>query len=400
MKSFFLLLSTIIIIVSCKNQTEVADSSLIIDGIEVSDTVSINDIQLLGTHNSYSKPIDSSVLKLAGKIIEPMKANYVKSMPDEMKKRYKENHPNQVSFAEGLSYAHPNFLSQLNNGIRSFEIDVYRDTIGGLFSKPAVIDLLEQQGIDEYLPLDTLGLSKPGLKVLHIPDIDYRTHYTTFQNALVDLNNWSDKHPNHVPIVVFIEAKSSGIPIFENSTKVIPFDKKGFEDLDREIVQVIHKEKIITPDLVRGNYSTLKEAVLADNWPSLASSKGKFMFLLLPSTAGIGNQNDYVRNHLNLENRICFVQSEPKDDYAAFILRDNAIQRKREIKALVKQGFFVRTRSDIETYEAKVDDYTRAKAAFESNAQIISTDYFLEENNYGTDYKVELPNKKVFRVIK
>lgn len=399
MKSYFFILIIVLAFASCKETTKQSDSSIIVDGIQISDTVSLNEIQLLGTHNSYSKPIDSSVLEFASKVIEPMKADYIQKMPDEMKKKYIENHPNEISFEESLSYSHPDFLTQLKNGIRSFEIDVYRDTLGGLFSKPAVVDLLKKS-VDEILPMDTVGLSNPGLKVLHIPDIDYRTHYTTFQNALDVLNNWSDQNRDHAPIIVFIEAKSSGMPIFKNSTNVIPFDEKGFEDLDREIVQVIPKEKIITPDLVRGNYSTLKEAVLADNWPSLASSKGKFMFLLLPSTAGIGTQNDYARNHPSLENRICFVQSEPKDDYAAFILRDNAIKRKREIKVLVNQGFFVRTRSDIDTYEAKVNDYSRAKAAFDSNAQIISTDYFLEENNYGTDYRVELPDKKVFRVIK
>lgn len=70
---------------------------------------------------------------------------------------------------------------------------------------------------------------------------------------------------------------------------------------------------------------------------------------------------------------------------------DNAIVRQREIQQLVKQGFLVRARTDIETYEAKVNDLTRAKAAFSSGAQIISTDFFREGNGYGTSYVVKLP---------
>lgn len=395
----YLLFSIILFVLGCKNNQENVVPKTEIDGVMVADTILLNQIQILGTHNSYSKPIDSSILKLTSTIIEPLRAKHIESMPAEMKKKYMENHPNLVTFEEGLSYSHPDFQTQLKHGIRSFEIDVYLDTLGGLFSQPAVIDVLKQKGVDNLLPFDTTGLSKPGLKVLHIPDVDYRSHYTTFQASLNALSDWSKQHPNHAPILVFIEAKSSGMPIFENSTKVIPFDEQGFNELDSEIIQAIPKEKIITPDEVRADFTTLRDAVLANNWPSLESCKGKFMFLLLPSTAGIGFENGYVKNHPNLENRICFVQSEPEDDYAAFILRDNAIQRKEEIQDLVDQGFFVRTRSDIETYEAKVNDYSRAKAAFDSKAQIVSTDYFLKENNYGTNYQVTLPTDDVFRVI-
>ena len=46
----------------------------------------------------------------------------------------------------------------------------------------------------------------------------------------------------------------------------------------------------------------------------------------------------------------------------------------------------VRTRSDIETYEAKMNDFTRSKAAFSSGAQVISTDFFHPGNTYGTSY--------------
>ena len=41
---------------------------------------------------------------------------------------------------------------------------------------------------------------------------------------------------------------------------------------------------------------------------------------------------------------------------------------------------------------------SRAKAAFESGAQIISTDFFKEGNTYGTDYRVKMPNEKPLRL--
>ncbi|MNN41310.1 hypothetical protein D3C81_1554230 [compost metagenome] len=128
------------------------------------------------------------------------------------------------------------------------------------------------------------------------------------------------------------------------------------------------------------------------NWPTIKTSRGKFVFLLLPATAGMNLESAYVKDRPNLEKRIMFVQSEPNDSFASFILLDNALVRQNEIQNLVKQGYIVRSRSDIETYEAKINDYTRADAAFNSGAQIISTDFFRPGNGYHTSYYVKLPH--------
>jgi hypothetical protein len=58
----------------------------------------------------------------------------------------------------------------------------------------------------------------------------------------------------------------------------------------------------------------------------------------------------------------------------------------------------MRTRSDIETYEAKANDMSRAKAAFESGVQVVSTDYETVAGNvYGTSYIVRLPGSEPAR---
>ncbi|MEN7551097.1 Ca2+-dependent phosphoinositide-specific phospholipase C [Rapidithrix thailandica] len=161
---------------------------------------------------------------------------------------------------------------------------------------------------------------------------------------------------------------------------------------------MLGREKVITPDDVRGEYSTLEEAILAHNWPALSESLGKFVFMLLPSTAGISEDDRYIEDHPSLKGRAMFVQSEPGAPHAAFLLFDNSILRKEEIKAAVRKGYLVRSRADIETYEAKVNDMTRARAAFESGAQVISTDFFKPGNRYGTDYFVKMPNEKPLRI--
>ena len=366
--------------------------------VTLPEKLKINQIQVLGTHNSYAQPVDTAVLNYIDPIFEKMMGQYFSTMPEEQQAKYKEYHPNSVKMSEGLAYNHPDFKEQLNAGLRSLEMDVYYDPTGNRFNKPASYETLKQLGKTDLLPFDSTGLDKPGFKVLHMADIDFRTHYPTFESALQALKSWSVEHPSHVPIFIMIEAKDSGIPIFPGSAEVLPFNSEAFDELDELIFSVLGKDKIITPDIVRGDYKTLEEAVLANNWPELSASLGKFVFMLLPSTAGLAQANPYVEKHPTLENRAMFVQSEPGKPYAAFLLLDNAIMRKEDIQKAVEKGYLVRTRSDIECYEAKVNDKTRANAAFESGAQVISTDFFKPGNSFKTDYYIQIPNKKPVRV--
>ncbi|WP_220101280.1 Ca2+-dependent phosphoinositide-specific phospholipase C [Chitinophaga oryzae] len=360
-------------------------------GAQSLDRLKINQVQVLGTHNSYARPVDAAVLALVDPIFEKMGETFMKSMPEDQLAAFREFHPNTVKMSEGLRYNHPPFDVQLDAGIRSIEIDVYNDPSGNRFNRPAAYQVLRQKGVTDLAPFDTTDLDKPGFKVLHMADIDFRTHYTTFKGALAAMRSWSDAHPGHFPVYVMIEAKDKGIPLFPGSAAVLPFDEKAFDALDQEVIGQLGRDKLITPDDVRGQFPTLREAVLAKNWPTVKAARGKFIFLLLPSTAGMDLASDYVKNRPNLEGRVMFMQSKPQDSYAAFLLLDNAIMRQQEIQQAVKQGFLVRTRSDIETYEAKVNDHTRAEAAFKSGAQVISTDFFRPGNGYGTPYFVTLP---------
>ena len=362
------------------------------------DELKINQIQVLGTHNSYAMGVDKRVLNYASKIIDTMMPKMMETMPSDQLAQYKENHPNEVAFSEALNYQHPPFPQQLNAGLRSLEIDVYHDPEGRRFLNPASYTYFQDQGIKDLASFKKEGLESPGFKVLHMADLDFRSHYATLKDALQELKQWSDENPDHIPIFIQMEAKGSNYPLFPNPTPVLEFDKNAFDALDEEVVSVLGKEKIITPDDVRGNFATLKEAVLNHNWPMLSESRGKFLFLLLPSTGGLDTSSPYTEDHPNLEGRIMFPKSSPEDSYAAFLLMDNAIMRQNEIQEYVKKGYLVRTRADIETYEAKVNDYTRAEAAFASGAQVVSTDFYQPGNNYDTDYFVKLPGEKEYRI--
>jgi hypothetical protein len=176
----------------------------------------------------------------------------------------------------------------------------------------------------------------------------------------------------------------------------VPFTPALFDDLDREIFSVLGPERLITPDDVRGAHPTLNAAILAGGWPTLRASRGKIMILMLTAVGEAGS-HDYLAGHPSLKGRAAFLNAEPGEDHAAFLLLDNALVRQDQIRAYVRQGYIVRARSDIEAYEAKTNDMTRANAAFASGAQIVSTDFEHPGNAYGTSYVVRLPGGGVAR---
>ena len=147
------------------------------------------------------------------------------------------------------------------------------------------------------------------------------------------------------------------------------------------------KNHLITPDDVRGGFSTLEEAITAEGWPFLADSRGKVMFAL----DNTGRHKElYLQGNPNLENRVLFVSSEPGEPTAGFIKMNNVMDQAEQIKEYTAAGFLVRTRADIPTNEARSGDTTRRDLALESGAQFISTDY-PEESSFGSGYIVMLP---------
>ena len=63
-------------------------------------------------------------------------------------------------------------------GVRTFELDVFADPAGGTFSRPLLNRLLNLG-----LPRPA-GVDAPGMKVLHIQDIDYRSTCPTLIGCL------------------------------------------------------------------------------------------------------------------------------------------------------------------------------------------------------------------------
>ena len=307
--------------------------------------VKINEIQLVGTHNSYHSGIS----------------------PNEMANLRKLN----PRAADSLDYRHPALETQLTDGARQLEIDVYGDTKGGLFAHPLGPVLAAKAGLPADPPFDPDGIMmKPGFKVLHVQDIDYRSNCQPFTNCLAMVRNWSKAHPGHLPIFILVENKD-GKPRMDGAVTPEPLTPETFDALDAEIRSVFRPGEIITPDDVRGSHKTLNEAVLTDGWPTLDKARGKIIFLLDQRRVG----PLYTKGHPSLEGRVLFTNAAPGSPDAAFTECNDSASNPDLVPGLIRKGYLVRTMTDPGFAGVKANETAKRDASINSGAQILSTDY-------------------------
>lgn len=321
--------------------------------------IRLNQIQVLGTHNSYKLGLPSILIEALNPMIP--------------------------GWSQNIEYGHRTLTEQFEElGIRQIELDIFADPDGGLFAEPKGALLANDT---EFLDQDVMN--EPGFKILHVQDIDYRSTCLTFISCLEEVRDWSQSNPTHFPIMILVELKDSqNVTRGEFSmTRPIPFDADLIMDVDNEIWSVFDRSHVITPDDVRGDFETLEEAILNSGWPTLADSRGKVLF-------GLDNtgrhKDEYLELSPTLEKLAMFVSSPPGESTGGFIKMNNVLSSMDEISDYTERGFLVRTRSDIPTEEARSGDTTRRDMALESGAQYISTDY-PELSPFGSGYIVTLP---------
>jgi Phosphoinositide phospholipase C, Ca2+-dependent len=326
----------------------------------IDDNVRLNDLTSIGTHNSYKLAIPEAELTL-------------------LRKRSSEQ-------AIGLDYAHAPLTQQLDGGARQLELDVYVDAEGGRFAHP-LGPRLTGSHLDSHTAAE---LSRPGFKVMHFPDVDFRSNCVRFVSCLAMIRAWSRAHPTHIPLLILINAKDEPARV-PGAAPVAPFDAAAFDALDAEIASVFSTNELITPDQVRGRQATLREAVLAGSWPKLRDARGRILIALDDTPAKVAL---YRGDRRSLEGRLMFVNTEESSPDAAYLTLNDPLGDRERISAAVGAGFLVRTRADADTREARAGDVRRRGAALASGAQYVSTDYMQADPRFG-EYSVELPGKAV-----
>ncbi|MFM7177121.1 MAG: Ca2+-dependent phosphoinositide-specific phospholipase C [Bacteroidota bacterium] len=338
----------------------------------------MNQIQLIASHNSYRQMTTDTVFAFLLSVQALIPPQY-----DPMT----------------LDYDHEPLADQLSQyGVRGLELDIYNDPSGTAFSDRFVnsyVGLPLASGIPD--------LSQPGMKLLHIKDVDYNSHYPTFKLAIQAVKAWSLANPNHLPLFINVETKSDspGDDPFLSTQGFTPapvWDAAAAEALEQEVRDVFgpNLDGLFTPDMLKGTYSSLENAALQGNWPLLGTSRGKIIFIMEGNAVQF-----YKQGHPSLSGRSMFVYDTPGQPEAAFVILNDARADSSQIRTLVQLGYMVRTRCDSGTLEARNGDYSGMNAAFASGAQILSTDYYRADYRAGqtgwTEYQVKFPGGNIGR---
>jgi len=329
--------------------------------------IRLNQMQVIGTHNSYHLRGHDSLLALIAQV--------------------------KPSARQELDYGHrplPEQLAQL--GIRQIELDCYADPDGGRYARPLGRERVVQAGLPPVPEPDPAGrLRQPGIKVMHVPDVDYASSALTLVDALRQVREWSVQHPRHVPVFIMLELKEESLgPGF---TQPAPFDQAQLANLETEILSVFPRESILTPDDLRGRAATLPDALRKTGWPLLDAVRGRVMF-------GMDNEGAvrerYLEGHPALAGRLVFVSVPATHPAAAWMKRNDPVADFDQIQELVRNGFLVRTRADADTAEARTNDPRKRERALASGAQFVSTDYPAPDLRFSS-YSVRLSGDVIAR---
>lgn len=354
MKKFtYIYIVSLILIFSCKKESSNVRTKAEKTIDPILDTLKINQIQCIGSHNSYRTKTDEDIFKFVNTFLAPI-------LPGDL-------NPKE------WDYTHIPIIEQLDLGLRSLELDIFYDPQGGRY-----YNRLGNALVGKNVASGIQALKQPGMKLLHIPDVDYNTHYYTFKDALIAIKNWSLQNPKHLPIIILLEDKETAIgnviPIF---TKALTFDEAAVNAVDQEVKDVFGtSNQLYKPDDLRKSYPNLKTAIQTEGWPTIKDMRGKILIVFY-------SNSNYTKNHPNLENRMMFQFSKVNTNNAAFVIVDKS-SKLSEINTAIMSGAIVRTRADASTDAARTGNTTNRENAFNSGAQIISTDYYIPDSRAGT----------------
>ena len=281
-----------------------------------SEGVKINEIAVIGTHNSY---------QLLGTL---PKRGLMKALQI-------------ISFGaveNKAVFEMDTFTAQLERGVRNLEID---------------IEAVDSEGDVSFI-------------VAHKAILDNVSSAYDFAKGLEEIALWSDNNPGHLPVYLLIEPKGDVPPI--NNMK--NFSLSYALELDKVIRRTLG-ERLLTPEEARGEFVSLEEMRTADRWPTLKEAAGKIIVLMHPCDV----TQEYIDSDASIGTQAMFPMLRFEDidkPYASFILdNDPEGAAENNKKTVDENNLMVRTRAD--DYPDFSDE--RYKFANECGSHIITTDY-------------------------
>ncbi len=193
---------------------------------------------------------------------------------------------------------------------------------------------LQEHGVRQF-ELDLHYRAGAGFEIFHIPAIDEEGTCRALGDCLGTVAAWSDAHPWHLPIVIWIEPKDEDADSLDPELEPLAGHWDAF---DAALIDLLGRERIVTPDDVRGDHATLPDAV-EEGWPTLGTMRGKVLFALLDGGAA---RDEYLLGHDAAEGRVLFPGADsPEDPWAAVFKINDAAGEAARVADLVERGFVV-----------------------------------------------------------
>lgn len=312
------------------------DERTLVDFDPEDESIKLNTLRFLATHNSYKKTGPA-----LGRIWVGLVAGW-----DE---------------ARALAYGYRRLGEQLEAGIRSLELDV--------------------------------RLRRGRFELSHVPMVDHASVAPDLELALEELRLFSVHHPDHLPILILMEIKSDWMRLDLALQPIGTAELRALDQLiERKLSDRLHRPRDLMAHFQAAETSTedgnLRAMIQSRGWPTLASLRGKFIFVLHAgeSTA------PYAALDPTLQTQAMFpsVTAAGTDrDYAAFVIHNSPDPV--VIRDLVEAGFMVRTRIDARL----VFDDARLEAAWHSGAQILSSDFTVGRSDLPAAARITLPGGRL-----
>ncbi len=248
---------------------------------------------------------------------------------------------------------------------------------------------LESQGVRQFeLDVNVSNDAAGHFEVFHVQGIDTGTTCFAFTDCLNTIKTWSQANPAHLPIAIQLELKNNDFNLPVPNRNFVASD---LDRLDATIRSIFSEDQMFTPDDLRGSRTSLADAVTQDGWPEIDAVRGQVMFLM---DNGGTFRSWYRDGNVGLAGRVLFTNASPGADDAAFIKRNNPTGDFADIQSLIAAGYVVRTRSDADTIEARINDTAPREAAFASGATWVSSDFVVPGRAFdlfGTSFLVQIP---------
>jgi hypothetical protein len=204
------------------------------------------------------------------------------------------------------------------------------------YTHPSITDQLDLWGVRQ-LELDLHWHLEDGLRTHHLTGIDERSTCPLFADCLDELADWSDTHPQHAPILVYLEFKDDDVDLISPDYGDL-VDR--WPDIEAAITTALGRDRVLTPDDLRRGHPTLPEALAADGWPTLAEARGQVVFSILDANH---HRDAYLVDAPALEGRLMFVRSDSPEDAFAAYFKDGSAE---STLALTEAGFVTTSNVD------------------------------------------------------